>query len=135
MDIVKKKRLKVKAKVKIKYVCKCVTQFDVQIHYKSSKAESSIMHKWNSMLPMRLHHSKDGSTFPGYKLMCFLYIDWIFGKEQNTLAYDRGTWWFTDNTSPLSFTIEGDTEKVYTFCTSPLYTFFMITVRLHNFLL
>jgi hypothetical protein len=45
MDIVKKKRLKVETKVKIIYVCQCVIQFDVQIHYKSSKAESSIMHK------------------------------------------------------------------------------------------
>ncbi len=37
---------------------------------------------------MRLHHSKDGSTYPGYKLMCFVCIHWIFCKEQNALAFN-----------------------------------------------
>ncbi len=45
-----------------------------------------------SHVTMRLHHSQDGSTFPGYKLTCFAYISCFFCKEQNTLAINRDTW-------------------------------------------
>jgi hypothetical protein len=40
---------------------------------------------------MRLHHSQDGSTYPRYKLMCFVYFS-FFHKEQNALAFNRDTW-------------------------------------------
>jgi hypothetical protein len=39
---------------------------------------------------MRLHHSQDDNTYPGYMLMCFVYI--IFFEEQNTLAFNQDTW-------------------------------------------
>ncbi len=41
---------------------------------------------------MRLRHSQDGSTYPGYKPMCFVYIRHCFREEQNALAFNRDTW-------------------------------------------
>jgi hypothetical protein len=41
---------------------------------------------------MRLCLFQDGSTFRGYKLMCFVYISHRFCEEQNTLAFNRDTW-------------------------------------------
>ncbi len=40
---------------------------------------------------MRLHHSQDVSTYPRYKLMCFVYFS-FFRKEQNALAFNRAIW-------------------------------------------
>jgi hypothetical protein len=34
------------------------------------------------ILSVRLHHSPDASTFPGFKLMCFVYI--IYFSEVKT---------------------------------------------------
>jgi hypothetical protein len=39
---------------------------------------------------MRLHHSPEGSTYPGYKWMCFGYISHCFREEQNALAFNQG---------------------------------------------
>ncbi len=38
---------------------------------------------------MRFHHSPDASTFPGFKLMCFVYIMYFFKEELNALAFNR----------------------------------------------
>jgi hypothetical protein len=40
---------------------------------------------------MRLHHSQDGSAYPGYNLTCFVCIN-CFQKEQNALAFNLDTW-------------------------------------------
>ncbi len=47
------------------------------------------MCKWalNCIL-IRLHHSQEGSTYPGYKWMCFVYISHCFHEEQNALAFN-----------------------------------------------
>ncbi len=37
------------------------------------------------------HHSQDGSTYPGYKLMCFVNIS-FFRTEQNVPAFNQDTW-------------------------------------------
>jgi hypothetical protein len=41
---------------------------------------------------MRLHHSQDGSTYSGNKLMFFVYVSFFVRKEQNALAFDRDTY-------------------------------------------
>jgi hypothetical protein len=43
-------------------------------------------------LAMRLHHSQDGSTYSGYKGMCFVYISQCFHEEQNALAFNQDKW-------------------------------------------
>jgi len=40
---------------------------------------------------IRPHHSKDGSTYPGYRLMCFVNIS-FFRTEQNAPAFNRDSW-------------------------------------------
>jgi len=40
---------------------------------------------------MRLHHSPDASTFPGFKLMCFVYIIYFQKEELNALAFNWDT--------------------------------------------
>jgi hypothetical protein len=35
--------------------------------------------------------NQDGSTYPRYKLMCFVYIS-FFHEEQNALAFSQDTW-------------------------------------------
>jgi hypothetical protein len=39
---------------------------------------------------IRLHHLHDGSTYPKYKLLCFIYFR-FFNEEQNTLAFNWDT--------------------------------------------
>jgi hypothetical protein len=34
---------------------------------------------------MRLHHSQDGSTYPRYKLMCFVYISFFMKNKTHKL--------------------------------------------------
>ncbi len=41
---------------------------------------------------IRFPHPQDGSTYPRYKVMCFLYITCYFYKEQNALAFNWDTW-------------------------------------------
>ena len=82
---------------------------------------------WNDST-MRLHYSKDGSTYSGYKLMCFVYIHWSFYIEQNTLAFNRDKWchlalcllmillhWVTSFSSKLAYGLN-KLEFVHTKC-------------------
>ncbi len=66
---------------------------------------------------MRLHHSPDASTYPGFKLACFVYIIY-FWKDWNKLYYLKQGFVqpysvrFTPVSSPSEL-IEGSSEKVY----------------------
>jgi hypothetical protein len=37
--------------------------------------------------PMRLRHSQDGSTFPGYELTCFVYISCFFSQRTKWISF------------------------------------------------
>jgi hypothetical protein len=51
----------------------------------------SALKKIKKQTTMRLHHSPDASTFPGFKLMCFVYIMYFFKEELNALAFKWDT--------------------------------------------